>query len=563
MAAAAALPEGYRHGLEDRVALARARVAALRRLRAAVEQSASEAAIAPPGSDWPPWDVEGLVEPAWMGRIELAQKRLPLRRGLARALPTCRRPTRPPAAGDSGTRTCWQTVPRRKRGGPTYREAAWPPRAAPAHGRGGRPARRCRDRPADRGAGLAGYPFPSAWRPAIQAARSRSARAETLLAALEQNDREAFVEALRRPAGPPVPRTVCAARGPAVPVDRVGRAPAGDHRAGAGGGPGEPGVRGQGDGGLSRAVDLAAGAVQRGVYPWRFVAGCRGRGAIPGTGRPCTGCGSRTRGWERGGGSRLVYAEPAWRGADCRGVGHGGPRVSRVGEPSPGAGASGARAPRATRGGGSFGILFHRAVARHRRRRFIPRRCWQGRKTRETADERYSSDLLHPLHATAAPPWSGVKGSLPSGSSATAPGRPRWKGTSCGTTISRSSLISTIFSPATPPTTRSSQLERCHGPAADVLRPLGRRSASGRASVAIDPRTVRGGRARISPTCCSKRKKRRPSPAGPPWTGCELWGAPGWVHEDSAETPHLLPALASPVGPPRRECAGDRRPACC
>ena len=43
---------------------------------------------------------------------------------------------------------------------------------------------------------------------------------------------------------------------------------------------------------------------------------------------------------------------------------------------------------------------------------------------------------------------------------------------------------------------------------------------------------------------------QEPGDAQPRWTAMDwlrLWGAPGWVHEDSPDTPHLLPALASPA----------------
>jgi hypothetical protein len=316
VAAAGPLPDGYRHGLEDRVARARDRLAAVEGLRAAVEQSASEAAI---GSAWERLAAvgcESLAEPAWLERIALTQRRLPLVEAL-RAIP----PDLPADQLDRRLLEVWNEdlladCADVEAWRPTYREAVGRREllrrmAVAVARRDDAEVARLIEEPS-----LAGYRFPSAWGPAIQSARSRSARAETLLAALGQNDRAAFVRhfdarLVRQYRDRFARREALLCRWTeldVLPLETIGLGPA-----------------------VARAslvcVDKAMG-VYRVRWTWpleRFSEECTLAvcGQVPGPGSDLRQWAALHRvrithsGWERGGGSRLVYAEPAWRGAYC------------------------------------------------------------------------------------------------------------------------------------------------------------------------------------------------------------------------------------------------------
>jgi serine/threonine protein kinase len=81
---AANLPQGYQHGLQDRVALAMRRVRAFARLEKALKENTSEAAIASAWQSVVRAQCEQFVSIEWGMRIAVAEERLPVFRALSK-----------------------------------------------------------------------------------------------------------------------------------------------------------------------------------------------------------------------------------------------------------------------------------------------------------------------------------------------------------------------------------------------------------------------------------------------------------------------------------------------
>ena len=313
-AAAAPLPEGYRHGFEDRVNLARERLSAVEHLKAAVDQSAGEAAIAAAWQRLTALRCDGPAEPAWRERAALAAERLPMIEAIAQTPADLRADQL-----DRRLLQVWQEgllagCPEVDPWRPAYRQAVdrrdllGQMAMAVARRNDGEIAR-LMDQPC-----LANYPLPAAWTPAIRAAREGAAQAEALLAALVQGDREAFAghfdaRLIRQYCDRFARHEALLARWTELeilPLECIGLGPA-----------------------MARAslvcVDERAGAYRlRWTWPSsRFSGQCilaicaerPGPGSDPRQHAALRRMRITRPGWESGGSSSLVYVEPDWRGS--------------------------------------------------------------------------------------------------------------------------------------------------------------------------------------------------------------------------------------------------------
>jgi len=192
--AAAQLPQGYKHALHARVEQAGRRVQVLSRLEKAIERPGSEAAIVAAWRAAIEAKCQHLVDPAWRGRIELAERRAPALRMLHEISDEM-----PPDRRDRQVLEAWQEdllgeCEEAQRFRPLYQQAVARREllerlraAVDAHDEQG--IVRLMEEPL-----LAGYSLPVAWAASAKAVQQRIGRTEALLAALEEGRRSSFCE---------------------------------------------------------------------------------------------------------------------------------------------------------------------------------------------------------------------------------------------------------------------------------------------------------------------------------------------------------------------------------
>jgi len=312
VAAARQLPEDYRYGLHERVALARRRVEAIEALERAVRQSRNDDEIVAAWRAVSRSQSEGMVDPKHRRRIELAARRLPVLTAL-RAIPEgC-----PPDQVDGRLLAVW-----RDDVVDGCRElAAWRPAWLEAA------RRRQLLRQIEEAIGrrdeeaiarlvgdplLENYPLPSHWDAPVRAAKEQARKTDTLIEALGSGDRASFARSfdariIRRAADrfaayePPLCDWV---RAEILPVDAIGLRPA-----------------------VARAslvaVDRGEGTFRvRWTWPQQrftnecILAVCPEIPAAEDDPRDAAAhyrAAADRESWESGGGSRLIHVEPGWQ----------------------------------------------------------------------------------------------------------------------------------------------------------------------------------------------------------------------------------------------------------
>lgn len=317
--ASAALPQGYRHSLQARVDQARRCVAAVGRLKQVLEDPVSEAAIMAAWRAVVKARCEELADPDWRPRIELAERRAPLIRALGEIPPTETAGEMPLDQRDGRILELWQED--------LLADCREADRWREAHRQAVARAELLDKLQAAIGDGdeaaigelmhqpcLADYPLPAEWVPAVNAARDRVGRCQAMVTALRDGKRSKFHESfdariIRRYPEEFSPyqsllREWTTAE--VMPLDRLGLQPA-----------------------VARQSVVPLRGSQNGYrvrWTWpqpRFADECLLAvcGQRPGDGDDPQDLTTHLRlpidreSWERGGGSRVVRAQPQWIGS--------------------------------------------------------------------------------------------------------------------------------------------------------------------------------------------------------------------------------------------------------